>query len=179
MWMATKKSISKLGEQENIKKLLFYWMSDDWVSNLDFADAWARFLRWVTRNQELKKLRGTKAVNVARWVSAELMLPWVQCWHYSESSAMVHMRVGEALQWVEGCELRMVDNSVESWCACEVLCVGSTRNLTCCVAALRWVECNCWLFVLACLVCLMKLDQRRICGSRLGHHYRNMNCWVL
>ena len=26
------------------------------------------------------------------------------------------------------------------------------------------------------LACLMKLDQRRILWSRLGHHYRNVNC---
>ena len=44
------------------------------MSGLDFVDVWARFLRWVTRNQELKNLMWNEGSEQCE-LCAELLLP--------------------------------------------------------------------------------------------------------
>ena len=108
---------------------------------LIFVDTWSRFLRWVTRNQELKNLRGTKAVNVARWVCAELMLPWVQCWHYSESSAMIHMRVGKHFSESKAVSANGWQFSWKLMCLRGFVCrINQEPDLLCCGTAVNRVQ---------------------------------------
>ena len=169
MWMVTKKSISKLGEQENIKKLLFYWMSDDWVSNLDFR--WCVVKVFALGDQEpgaeeLAWNEGSERRQVSVcWVDAALSsvlaLQWVECDgpYASWGSTSVSRRLWVANGWQFSWKLMCLRGFV-----CRI---NQEPDLLCCGTAVNRVQ----LMVVCCLPVLFawwSWINEGFCWSRLA-----------